>query len=336
MSDDLAGAPGRAGARWQAIDPLLPRPAALAPGCGAKLIIAGAPGQPPAAAGSCAHWSAAPESLDSTWGAARQFQLTARLAGPDAGGALDELLSRWRDHLGTVPGAGDQDTAAVVTWPSRDVSGVRALLSHGLVPLAVVAARARRPAGPALPGTGPGPGAGPAAGAGPDAGAEPELRIRRAGPGDIEAVTTLGLETIRFDALFGGVVERPHTAAALRREAAAALAPARPWVWLAERDGTAAGMAWVEPPGAAGWIAPMTGRAPVAYIFLAGVTAGRRGGGAGTALAAQAHREMAAAGVAVTLLHYAVLNPLSAPFWSARGYRPLWTAWEARPAAALR
>jgi hypothetical protein len=259
MSDDVAACAGRAGARWEAIDPLLPQPAVLDRGCGAELITAGAPGQPPAAAGCCAHWSAAPESLDSTWGAARQFRLTARVAGPDVGGALDDLLSRWRDHLGTVPGAGD-----------------------------------------------------------------------------IDAVTALGLETIRFDALFGGVVERPHTAAALRREVAAALEPPEPWVWLAERDGTAAGMAWVEPPGAAGWIAPMTGRAPVAYVSLAGVTAGRRGGGAGRALAAQAHREIAAAGVAVTLLHYAVPHPLSVPFWSARGYRPPWTAWEARPAAALR
>lgn len=30
------------------------------------------------------------------------------------------------------------------------------------------------------------------------------------------------------------------------------------------------------------------------------------------------------------------LNPLSAPFWSRMGYRPLWTGWEVRPAASLR
>jgi hypothetical protein len=33
------------------------------------------------------------------------------------------------------------------------------------------------------------------------------------------------------------------------------------------------------------------------------------------------------------LLHYALMNPLSAPFWM--GYRPLWTGWEVRPAASL-
>jgi hypothetical protein len=38
----------------------------------------------------------------------------------------------------------------------------------------------------------------------------------------------------------------------------------------------------------------------------------------------------------VTLLHYGQVNPLSAPFWSQQGYRPLWTVWEAMPALAVR
>jgi len=40
--------------------------------------------------------------------------------------------------------------------------------------------------------------------------------------------------------------------------------------------------------------------------------------------------------VRVTLLHYEQVNPLSAPFWSQQGYRPLWITWEARPARAIR
>lgn len=40
--------------------------------------------------------------------------------------------------------------------------------------------------------------------------------------------------------------------------------------------------------------------------------------------------------VPVTLLHYEQVNPLSAPFWSQQGYRPLWHTWEARPAPAIR
>ena len=43
-----------------------------------------------------------------------------------------------------------------------------------------------------------------------------------------------------------------------------------------------------------------------------------------------------ARGVDTTLLHYAQLNPLSAPFWNRMGYRTLWTGWEVRPAASLR
>ena len=43
-----------------------------------------------------------------------------------------------------------------------------------------------------------------------------------------------------------------------------------------------------------------------------------------------------ARGVDTTLLHYAQLNPLSAPFWNRMGYRPLWTGWEVRPTASLR
>jgi hypothetical protein len=46
--------------------------------------------------------------------------------------------------------------------------------------------------------------------------------------------------------------------------------------------------------------------------------------------------ELDAGGAAISLLHYAQLNPLSAPFWSQQGYRPLWSTWEARPARAIR
>ena len=72
------------------------------------------------------------------------------------------------------------------------------------------------------------------------------VQIRRAGPADVDAVTRLGLETIRFDAHFGGVIERPSTAAALRQEADGLLAGAEPWIWLAERDRTPVGLLYVE------------------------------------------------------------------------------------------
>ncbi len=317
--------------RWQAIDPLLPLPSAPETDCGARLVVTG-PGGQPAAVGVCEHWEGGPEELDLAWGAARRFQLTPWTAGPDTGGALDQLLSVWRDHLAGLPGAGEEDTAAVVTWPCRDIGGVAALVRHGLAPFAVVAARmtGSQDHGGAPSATG-------ARDADAAAGTPREgLRIRRAGPADIETVVRLGIEVIRFDAHFADVIDRPGTAAALRREAAALLAGPECWTWLAERDGNAIGMVAAQRPEHAGWIAPMVRLAPAAYLMFGFVLPTERADGIGSALAARLHRDIEAAGVAVTLLHYEQTNPLSVPFWSRQGYRPLWTSWEAKPAGTLR
>jgi GNAT superfamily N-acetyltransferase len=293
--------------RWAGLDGLLPVPPALADG---DLLAV------PGAAGRCEHWAGEPGSLDLAWGAARRFRLEPQVAGPDVRGALDRLLTGWRAHLAGLPGTGEDDTAAVVPWPSRDIAGHRVLLAHGLIPLAVIAARPAGRDGRAVP---PGPG----------------LRIRLAGPADLDSVVALGMETIRYDANFGTVIERPDSAAALRGEAAARLAGPAPWTWLAERDGSPVGLLYAQGPEQAGWIAPLVRRAPVAYLELMAVLPGARGAGVGAALAAVYHAAADAAGVAVTLLYYEQMNPLSAPFWSQQGYRPLWTDWEARPAAAL-
>ncbi|HEY7429184.1 MAG TPA: GNAT family N-acetyltransferase [Streptosporangiaceae bacterium] len=307
--------------RWHAVDPLLPAPGAPRPDCGERFTVTGADGQPVATA-TCEHRQVPLESLQASYGATHSFLLTVEVAGPDVAGGLTGLLTAWRDHLASapagLPAAVTEDTAAVVSWPSRDVGGVRTLLRHGLAPLSVVAARR---AGQAAGGTGPVPDG---------------VRIRRAGPGDEEAVARLGLETVRYDAHFGAVAERPSTLAALRHHATAWLAAPEPWLWLAESEGEQIGMLQAERPAAAAWIAPMTGAAPVSYIPLMFVAPGSRGRGAGAALAARAHAEMEAAGVAVTLLHYEQTNPLSSPFWARQGYRPLWTSWEARPASTLR
>lgn len=296
--------------RWQALDPLLPAPEPSPPGAG--LVVVQPDGRPEAI-GSCDLWEGTPGSLDLSWGAARRYQLSAAVAGPDVGRALDRLLAQWHDHLAGLPGTDQADTAAVVRWPSRDIDGVAALLRHRFAPLAVIAARTtRHPAGHPR--------------------ARQDVGIRRAGPADLDTVAHLGLELVRYDAHFGGVIERPVTADALRRDAAEWLAEPDPWIWLAERDGTAIGMLSAERPASAAWIAPLAGRSPVAYVKLMIVLPAERGTGVGTALLARLNREIEAAGVAVTLLHYAQLNPLSAPFWSQHGYRPLWTMWETRPA----
>lgn len=315
--------------RWQAADGLLPVAAAPEPDsqCGAVFTVPGADGRP-SAVGACEHWHGDPESLELTWGAARRFQLTARVGGPDVGAALDGLLQLWRVHLGAVPGVDDPDSAAVVMWPSRDIDGIRALLDHGLAPRSVVAARqaaasrvldgSRYPAGGAYL-----------------APAPPAFDVSRARPEDADAVAGLGLEVIRYDAHFGGVVERPSTARALRAEMVMLLAEPEPWIWLARRDGKPVGVLIGEPPPVQ-WIAPLCGVAPVAYNMLTFMSPADRGSGLARALVRSFHDAADTAGVPLTLLHYEHANPLSAPFWARHGYRPLWTSWEARAACTMR
>ena len=314
---DLALVADLAGRRWQSIDPLLPALPGWPAGCGTELAVDGPDGCV-AAAGSCGHWTAAPGSLDLIEGAALRFRLTPHITAPDALASLDELLSRWRDHLAAVPEAAGDDTAAVISWPSRDVTGVRALVAHGLVPLGVIAARPadRRPA--------------------MIADCPPGVRIRRARPADLDVATRMSLEVIRFDAHFGGVIERPGTTQALRAELAGLLEDHEPWAWLAERDGDPVGLLVAERPEVAGWIAPRTCRSPVGYLLALFVAPAERGAGVGSALTGHLHRAAAAARVSVILLQYEQVNPLAVPFWGQQGYRPLWTTWEARPARMLR
>ena len=305
------------GRRWQAIDPLLPDPAALPTGCGAPLVVNGDNGRL-AGIGICVHQHIPPESLNQTWGAADRFTLVPRLAGQDIAAPTDMLLAHWRDHLAAVGAARGPDTSASVVWPSQDITGIRALLRHGMQPVTVIAARAR-PAGPQPPPRG-----------------LYGVTIRAAGPADEEQVLDMELRLIRYDMHFGGPVWRPATARLVREEIRGSLARPATWTWLAERGGRAVALLVAQPPQDAGWIAGMTSHAPAAYLQTMFVDQQERGTGIGALLARHLHAQLDAAGVAVTLLHHSQVNPLSAPFWYRMGYRPVWTSWEARPASALR
>jgi len=305
-----------AGRRWRGLDPLLPEPGDLPEGCLPPLVAFGAHGRP-AGLATCRHQHLPADSLAQTWNAATKFELTMRLREPDTRPAADDLLGQWRDHLAGLPAASGGDTAAVVNWPARDVSGVLALLGHGLQPIAVIAVR---PAGRPVP-----------AHRNP-----PDLVIRQAGPDDLDIVTELEMGLVRYDALFGGAILRPATEALVRAGVRTELGSRPAWTWLALHRGRPVGVAVVEPPDAAAWIAGMTRPGPTAYLQTMFIRPDERGGGTGAALVEHVHAALDARGVTLTLLHYAQVNPLSAPFWSRMGYRPLWTSWEARPASTLR
>ena len=316
--------------RWQELDPLLPQPTDLPEGCMAPLLSIGEKGRP-AGLGICRHQLVPADTLAQTWGAAAKFVLTVRLREADTRQALDDLLTQWRGHLETQPEAGKDDTAAIVNWPAREVTGVLALLEHGLQPMTVIAVR---PAGRQVPAGQPATDPADAA-TDADATGQPGLVIRPAGPGDLDHVTELEMGVVRYDAHFGGSIPRPATETLVRAETQAALAKRPGWTWLAKQDGQPVALAVVEPPAAATWIAGMARRGTTAYLQTMFVRPGERGGGIGAALVRHVHAELDARGIDLTLLHYAQLNPLSVPFWHRMGYRPLWSTWEARPAATL-
>ena len=311
--------------RWQELDPLLPEPSDLPEGCMAPLLSIGDSGRP-SGLGVCRHQHVPADTLAQTWGAAAKFVLTMRVREADTKPAVDDLLTQWREHLAHQPEARKDDTAAIINWPARDVTAVLALLRHGLQPMTVIAVRqAGRPlpaASPKSPET--------------PANKQPGLVIRPAEPADLDRVTELEMGVVRYGAHFGASVPRPATEALVRAETQAALAKRPGWTWLAEHNGQPVALAVVEPPEAATWIAGMTRPGATAYLQTVFVHPAQRSGGTGAALVRHVHGELDTRGIDLTLLHYAQVNPLSAPFWHRMGFRPLWSTWETRPAFALR
>jgi GNAT superfamily N-acetyltransferase len=313
--DEINRAVGR---RWLGLDRLLPPRAEFPEGCAAPFVTTGANGRP-AGLAACRHEHIPDGRLNQTWGTATRYSLIARLREADTSAALDDLLGQWRDHLTGLPGTGAADTAAMITWPARDVSGVNTLMRHGLQAVTVIAVRPARPQ-PAVP----------------DLAGDESLVIREAGPADLDVVTGFEMGVIRYDALFGSAILRPATEELVRAETQAALAIRPAWAWLAERAGEPVGLVHVLSPERSRWITGMTRAGVTVYLQTMFVRSGQRGAGVGAALVRHLHAVLDARGVDTVLLHYAQLNPLSGPFWNRMGYRPLWTGWEVRPAASLR
>jgi GNAT superfamily N-acetyltransferase len=303
-------------ARLKQVDPDLPVLVGLRPS-EAEPLLAARRGES-RAIGVAHRISTEPDSDGASWSALDEHRLTPRIAGPDLAGALDALLDVWRDHVAAAePGPYPDDTGVGIRWPARDTAAVPALVRHGLSPLVAIAIR---PAGRPID---PGP-------------ADPGLTVRPATAGDVDDIAALRLATSVYDAQFGVVNVRPATPVVLRAASAAKAARADGWTWVAERSGRTVGMIAVDPPAHSDWIRALVRRSPLAYVDCLGVHPDERGSGVGSLLLATAHRAADAAGVAATALHHAIPNPLSTPFYHRHGYRPLWTSWELRPAAALR
>ncbi|MBN6038557.1 GNAT family N-acetyltransferase [Amycolatopsis sp. 195334CR] len=253
-----------------------------------------------------------PGSLELLWSAERVWRLFPEIGTTGTAG-MDALLRAWRAELDTEsPG---EDSACVVTWPSHDAEAIRAFLDHGLAPVTALATR-----------TGP-----------PDTFGQPGVTVRQARPDDFAAVLDLALEVFDYSALVA-LPRREHTEELLAPRLRAKLAQDTGTVWVAEVDGLVAGLAdcsWVDVAGEAG-AGELLPPGSWGYLNNVGTAREVRGHGIGRTLAAAAHAYFHERGAAGTYLYYNPPNPLSSVFWHRRGYRPLWTIWEVRPASLLR
>jgi ribosomal protein S18 acetylase RimI-like enzyme len=267
-----------------------------------------------AADGFASRSEVAAHSRDSLWRALVEYRLTVHLAGSTAGESLARILTQWDEYLTDVVPRGDWDTAAVVPRPSRDSAGSAELLRQGFAPVRVLAVR------PADRLTAPGPPA------------EPGVRIRAAEPADLTTAVELYTELQHYDAEFGLVTLRGNAGRLLTDDLAAQLGRAEPSVWIAELYGRPLGLLQVQYPPETSWVAPYVSVDRVGYLSSLHVAEAARSSGVGTALAAHAHQLFDEVGVDAVLLHHALANPTSTPFWYGQGYRPLWTYWYRRPA----
>lgn len=304
-------------ARLATVDALLPEMPALEPvgeAMARSATALSATVGDSAAAGLSVRIEAGPDSVDAPWRALVEHRLDARLTGSRPEAALDALLTRWDEHLQEVVPAGDAETAAIVVRPSRDSPGSAELLRRGFAPVLVIAVR------PAdrLAATGPA--------------GTPGVHIRPAEAGDLETAVGLQLELQRYDAQFGSVTLREGAKDAIAANLSEQLGRENPTLWIAELYGRPLGMVRVQFPDETQWIRHRVAAERVGYLSSLAVAEAARSSGVGTALAAHAHQVFDECGTEVVLLHHALANPRSTPFWYAQGYRPLWTYWQRRPA----
>ena len=137
-------------------------------------------------------------------------------------------------------------------------------------------------------------------------------------------MTALWWAQAEYEARLGTLRFTPAIGAAMARRVPLLLAGAAR-VLVAERDGRVRAVLISDPPADSAWAAARLSVDTVSYLAVASTDPAERGHGLGGALVRELHRRLAADGVAASALHYSAHNPLSVPFWSQHGYRPLLT-----------
>lgn len=298
--------------RLRKLDATLPARGPLAHTADARVILAAAGAS--SAAGASRTYLLDPASFESCHAALRQHSLDVRITGPDQAAALNALLSAWRDELADDDPT-EIETAASITWPSRDTAAVPALYEHGFVPMAALAVRTRTTPESPKP-------------------SQP-VRLRSAGPADLDSAVALQMEELRFDEQFGVSTIRAETENAVRTRLRESLAAENGTRILAERGARQLGLVVLDLPPDTSWLGSMVKARRIGYIECLSVHADVRGQGIGRTLADAAHRRLHEAAVDSALLHYALANARSSTFWQAMGYRPLWYHWTARPSTSM-
>jgi len=256
-----------------------------------------------------------PDSLDALWGPLDQMRLSSCIVAEPVNENLDALLATWREMV--MSGTFNEDSCMTVTWPSRDSRAAEVFYRHNFHPYTAIAvcdrpremyARTDRDNG---------------------------FKIREARPEDAEDLTNLWCELVSYDSSFGSIFARKGMRDALSEKVSRAVTDTtHGWTLLAEIGGQVVGFVQVSSEIRSSWISDRLSTGPSVYLDGLCITEEIRGTGVGRRLADAVHAKMAAAGIKACLLHYALANPLSVPFWSRMGYRPLWTTWRAQPASS--
>lgn len=287
------------------LDPLLPD--AVDPGEGERLTATVAGGGEV----SAVLYRARHDGWSALWHPRLVWELAP--VSPDTGtDGISALLTALRRRMRREnPGP---DSACSVTWPSRDLAAAEALVWHGFAPRAVLAVRKATRESGEVPGGRVG------------------VEIRSvADDALVDDLRELWLAEWRYAVSVGAAVPRDDAPELLEGALRRAVSVGEP-MWVAEADGVVVGLALCRHPAPH----PRLPSGSWAQVHTVSVAPEARGRGVGRALTAVAHERFRARGAHGTYVFYSPHNALSSVFWHRRGYHPLWTTWEARPATAVR